>query len=152
MTPHPYWLASRPQRIARRRRPLRAGALVALLHVFVACSPDTALENSFGVDRPANVRVEHFDELLLNRDGGQIWVLSPVNDAFLQRLVTESRLTRHEPGHEHMPGLTSDWPVWWNTDSIEALPELYYRADESEHWRVWVDRRANRLYLQRFGT
>ena len=143
-------------RTASRRRVLRAlGAFAGLVLASgtTACtSPDVALRDAFGVERPAHVTVDHYDTAILARDGWDIWVVSPVDDAFLRDVVKTARLARRQQGEPEVTGLVSDWPAWWRPARIEALPEAYEREDDAEHWRVWVDRRENRLYLQWFGT
>ena len=135
------------------RRARRALTGVVLATSASACdSPDDGLRWAFGVERPAHVRIEHYDTAILNREGWDIWVMSPVDDAFLARTVTSARLARWQPGEPAVLGLSSGWPSWWPQDSIEALPEVYHREDGTGDWRVWVDRRQNRLYLQWFGT
>jgi hypothetical protein len=108
--------------------------------------PEESFSRSFSTPIPKNVRVAHYYGDAFGMDPSFAWELSPIDDALLKRMLKNARLkpaTRTErPG-----GHTFHWPAWWNKERIERLPEVYYR-DDGVLVRVWVDRRAKRLFVE----
>ena len=118
--------------------------------------PDVALRDRFNVERPGRVNVLHYEGTGFS-DASDVWVLAPVDDAFLRDLIAAAGLARWTVSEPRVTGLGATWPAWWPDRQIEALPEVYHRerpaGDEArEYWRVWVDRTHDRIYVQWFDT
>ena len=140
-------------RLPRTARRLATTTLAIALLGSASCAPtaDELLRDVFDVQRPAHVRVEHYQASVLHPDGWEVWVLAPVDDALLRQMVDNAGLAR-AANTTADGGLVSGWPAWWQPAHLESLRELYVRDEDSRHIRVWVDRRRDRLYLQSFGT
>lgn len=143
----------------RCRRGLRshlvsvAAAAVAAGAVGCAESPDRELRARFGAERPARVVIVRHAGSGPGMDHADVWELAPVDDAFVAALAREARLRRRSVGEPPVSGLVSaTWPGWWDPGRIEALPEAYSRDGARAYWRVWVDRAADRIYVQWFDT
>ncbi|WP_169978388.1 hypothetical protein [Tautonia rosea] len=134
----------------------RAGrwAMVAVL-ASVGCGPsrDEAiepLEGLFGEATPATVRIVHYHGETWGMDPSFAWVLQPIDNAYLKRLIAAKGL-QTPPAGDRPASVRYAFPSWWDHDRIEALPEVYF--DDSQGLRrIWVDRSNNQLFIEFIGT
>jgi hypothetical protein len=129
------------------------GGIVAGATGLAACgdSPERALRTRFGATLPSAARVVHHWRSGPGLDRAAVWEVAPADDALVRALRRGAGL-RADTGRG-ASGLVSDrWPGWWRPARVEALPEAYRRDEGGRHWRVWVDRAGDRLYVQWFTT
>ncbi len=109
-----------------------------------------SFSDKFGVG-PGDARIAQFHFSGLGMDHSYLWVIEPADDKSIDAIVTAAALV---PRKDLSDGssLMSDFPAWWDTDALEQLPEGYFRDGDRQFWRVWIDRRSNRIYAQWFDT
>ncbi|MEW4568730.1 hypothetical protein AB1L88_12765 [Tautonia sp. JC769] len=134
----------------------RAGrwAMLAVL-ACAGCGPSRGeaigpLEGLFGAAPPATVRIVHYYGESRGMDPSFAWVLEPIDNAYLNRLIAARGLAAPPPGDRPMSARYA-FPSWWDHDRIEALPEVYF-DDSPGLSRIWVDRPNGRLYIEFVGT
>lgn len=108
-----------------------------------------AFRDKFGVDT-GNARIERFYFSGFGMDHAYLWILEPADDAVIDAMVKSAGLAR--AGAFEASGLRSRFPAWWDTQAIDALPEAYFRDANRTYWRIWVDRKSNRIFAQWFDT
>jgi hypothetical protein len=137
-------------------RGARRAVLAAAAALLAGCgglaeSPERALHRRFGAALPPAARVVAHWRSGAGLDHAAVWEVAPADEALLRDLVQGA--ARHPPGAPALSGLVSErWPAWWRPERVERLPEAYGRDRGDAHWRVWVDRAGDRLYLQWFTT
>ncbi|MDG3007010.1 hypothetical protein [Paludisphaera mucosa] len=134
-----------------------AAAILALLALGVSgcyTPPGESLERTYKTPLPKGVTVLHYYSDSY-KDPQFLWVLSPAEKPFLDALIANAGLKPAAKGVEFgriaAPGPFS----WWDQEAIEKLPELYYRdpdPNDGSYYRIWVDRKANRLYILFMNT
>lgn len=125
-----------------------AVCVVAMLVTGCKTAPGSFHEK-FGVD-PGSARITQFYFSGLGMDHAYLWVIEPVDDSVIDAVVKASGLLPRRGMFEGSSGRSSGYPAWWDTDGIEQLPEGYFRDGDRQFWRVWIDRRSNRIYAQWF--
>ncbi len=129
---------------------LMAGVLVTCL----GCNgsddppPGEVMKSLFGVDIPANVKVVHYKADILFLDPSFAWELAPIDTTFLKAILANG--FQKTVAGETLPCVSGNWPAWWKSKEIEALPESY-SEDSSNGRHIWVDRPNNRLFLEFSG-
>lgn len=108
------------------------------------------LEGLYGEAPPADVKILHYYGEGIGLDPTFAWVLSPIDDAYLKRLIQNKSL-KAPPAGDRPPPARYAFPHWWDYDQIEALPEVYFNDGEGLR-RIWVDRKRGRLYIEFIGT
>jgi hypothetical protein len=137
---------SAPPRFARV---VMAVCVVAMLATGCKTAPGSFYQK-FGVD-PGSARITQFYFSGLGMDHAYLWVIEPVDDTLIDAVVKAAGLVPRKDLFEGS-SLISDFPPWWDSDTIEQLPEGYFRDGDRQFWRVWIDRRSNRIHAQWFDT
>ncbi|MFO0890309.1 MAG: hypothetical protein U0790_14350 [Isosphaeraceae bacterium] len=140
----------------RGSRPsLRAALLLLALGAVSGCyvPPGTSLNNHYHTPLPAGVKVLHYYSDAY-KDPQFLWVLEPVEEDFLKKLIAGAKL---QPAPEGQPParLGVSLAPWWDAGTIETIPEVYFRdpdPSDGSYYRVWVDRKNNRLYVLFMNT
>lgn len=127
----------------------RALALLVCVAAAVSSGCKTgpgSFRDKFGVD-PIDAQVTDFWWSGFGMDHAYLWVLEPADDRFVGAVVRSAQLAPPRSELEtDGPGQGRPTPPWWDSRTIEALPERYVRNGAGQYWRVWVDRRSNRIY------
>ncbi len=133
-------------------RDLGPRCLVVAAALAGGCGPSSGgtLEGLYGSAPPSRVKVIQFQADTLGMDPSFAWELAPIDEAYLKTLVKDNAMVA-PPDGESIPSAGYDWPDWWETERIEALPERYHN-DASGLRRIWVDRENDRLYIEFVGT
>ncbi len=126
-----------------------AGCVAAALIAGCKTAPGSFYDK-FGVD-PGDDRITQFHFSGLGIDHSYLWVIEPVDDRLIDEIVKATGLVARKDLFEGA-SLNGDCPAWWDTDAIEQLPEGYFRDGDRQFWRLWIDRRSNRIYAQWFDT
>jgi hypothetical protein len=126
-----------------------AACLAATLIAGCKTAPGSFYDQ-FGVD-PGDARITQFYFSGLGMDHAYLWVIEPIDDKLIDEIVKAASLVPRKDPFEGS-SLNSEFPAWWDTDAIEQLPEGYFKDGDRKFWRLWIDRRANRIYAQWFDT
>jgi hypothetical protein len=134
------------------RAALFAGALLVAVAAALGTGCKTgpgSFYDKFGVGL-GEARSVHFHFSGLGMDHSYLWVIEPTDDKLSESIVRSAGLIPRKDVHEGS-SLRSNFPSWWDTEAIEQLPG-YFRDGVRQFWRVWIDRRSNRIYAQWFDT
>jgi hypothetical protein len=113
-------------------------------------SGEEPLAGLYGEAPPAGVSTVRYYGESMGMDPSFAWVLEPIDNAYLKRLVASQGL-KAPPAGVRPSSARYAFPSWWDHDRIEALPEVYF--DDSQGLRrIWVDREDDRLYIEFVGT
>lgn len=108
--------------------------------------PTEVFKSVFDVAIPSGVRVVHFCGDAIPMDPSFAWELAPIDENLLRAVIAKMGMKR-ATATERPPQTTYEWPSWWKKSSIEAIPEAYFNAT-GKLYTVWVDRAANRMYVE----
>jgi hypothetical protein len=130
----------------------RLAVAVCCLAVFLMTGKtgQGAFEDKFGVT-PTGTNVTQFWWSGFGMDHSYLWILEPADEASIRAIVGAARLAP-PPDDADVDGPPSAAPAWWEPDLLERLPERYVRSEQRQYWRLWVDRRSNRIYALWFDT
>lgn len=144
----------------RTRRTCLAGLGALLLATGLAAQPQRLVpktytaaqtfEMHFNTPLPKKVRVVHYYGESWGMDPSFAWVLTPVDDSLLKKLVKKAGLRKAAPGAKPNPNVYG-WPAWWNKRHVGGLNEVYFRENQGLV-RIWVDRPAKQLLIEWINT
>lgn len=143
----------------RARLPLPAGGrslVFCALLVLPGCfyvPPGDSFQNDFKTPLPAGIKVLNYYSDAY-KDPCFLWVLTPVNDEWLQTVVKNAKL-KPAPKDPKPASVGHGLAPWWDVETIEQIPELYSRdpdPTDGSYYRIWVDRKANRYYVLFMNT
>lgn len=116
--------------------------------------PREPLQGVFNnVPVPPGIQVVRYHAVVGAMDPNFNWILEPVDQAYLNALIKANGLTTATPAKGPAEVSLPPPAGWWNDRAIRRLPECYFDDNGSGGLRrIWVDRKANRIYVEFIGT
>ena len=138
----------------------RVRPVVALILILEAagCGPPVPparepLQGVFNnVPVPAGIKVVRYHATIGGMDPSFNWILEPVDQAYLNALIKANALATATPAKGPAEVSSPGQLGWWDETAIRKLPEAYYDDTGAGGMRrIWVDRGANRMYVEFSG-
>ena len=99
---------------------------------------------------PATAQLLHSGGQYAGLDASYGFVFSVTDDAILDQLVAEWKLTRYDSPSESGFFKFANHPWWPNAAEFSAMDPSYGRQDTEgeEYWIVWPDSKSGKLYVE----